>query len=168
MPCVMSTGWRGTPSITHNKRSPPLSTLTASLMISGNCVELLEAFGTVPIYPEVNALQLAIRHQSLEPILAPEEMGYAPDNCARPRLIVLKLAEWRRPPHDFCHGDEGGVRARGRTTGRSDGMRLSRQSSLRGGDYPASMAVFAALRADSGTDKNKLKVLHSPRVPVVK
>jgi len=58
--------------------SPP----TASLMISGNCVELLEAFGAVPIYPEVNALQLAIRHQSLEPILAAEELGYAPDNCA--------------------------------------------------------------------------------------
>jgi len=53
-----------------------------SLMISGNCVELLEAFGAVPIYPEVNALQLAIRHQSLVPILAAEDIGYAPDNCA--------------------------------------------------------------------------------------
>lgn len=53
-----------------------------SLMISGNCVELLEAFDLVPLYPEVNALQLAIRHQSLEPILAAEEMGYAADNCA--------------------------------------------------------------------------------------
>jgi benzoyl-CoA reductase subunit B len=58
--------------------SPP----AVSLMISGNCVELLEAFGAVPIYPEINALQLAIRHQSLEPILAAEEMGYAADNCA--------------------------------------------------------------------------------------
>jgi len=55
---------------------------TVSLMISGNCVELLEGFGAIPIYPEVNALQLAIRHQSLEPILAAEELGYAPDNCA--------------------------------------------------------------------------------------
>lgn len=53
-----------------------------SLMISGNCVELLEAFGAVPVYPEVNALQLAIRHQSLGPILAAEELGYAADNCA--------------------------------------------------------------------------------------
>ncbi len=53
-----------------------------SLMISGNCVELLESFGAVPMYPEVNALQLAIRHQSLEPILAAEELGYAADNCA--------------------------------------------------------------------------------------
>jgi benzoyl-CoA reductase subunit B len=55
---------------------------TVSMMISGNCVELLEGFGTVPIYPEVNALQLAIRHQSLDPILAAEELGYAADNCA--------------------------------------------------------------------------------------
>src|ERR1700693_5406225 len=55
---------------------------SAALMIYGNCVELLEAFGVVPIYPEINALQLAIRHQSLEPILAAEEIGYAPDNCA--------------------------------------------------------------------------------------
>jgi benzoyl-CoA reductase subunit B len=58
--------------------SPP----AVSLMISGNCVELLEAFGAVPLYPEINALQLAIRHQSLQPILAAEEMGYAADNCA--------------------------------------------------------------------------------------
>src|SRR5689334_12572491 len=55
---------------------------SAALMISGNCVELLEALGVVPIYPEINALQLAIRHQSLEPILAAEEIGYAGDNCA--------------------------------------------------------------------------------------
>jgi benzoyl-CoA reductase subunit B len=55
---------------------------TVSMMISGNCVELLEGFGAIPQYPEVNALQLAIRHQSLEPILAAEEMGYAGDNCA--------------------------------------------------------------------------------------
>jgi benzoyl-CoA reductase subunit B len=58
--------------------SPP----TVAMMISGNCVELLEGFGAVPLYPEVNALQLAIRHQSLEPILAAEELGYAADNCA--------------------------------------------------------------------------------------
>ncbi|HEX6730316.1 MAG TPA: 2-hydroxyacyl-CoA dehydratase family protein [Pyrinomonadaceae bacterium] len=53
-----------------------------SMLISGNCVELLEGFGAVPLYPEVNALQLAIRHQSLEPILLAEELGYATDNCA--------------------------------------------------------------------------------------
>jgi benzoyl-CoA reductase subunit B len=55
---------------------------TVSMMISGNCVELLEGFGAVPVYPEINALQLAIRHQSLDPILAAEDIGYAADNCA--------------------------------------------------------------------------------------
>ncbi len=55
---------------------------TAAMMISGNCVELLEGFGAIPIYPEINALQLAIRHQALEPILVAEELGYAADNCA--------------------------------------------------------------------------------------
>ena len=58
------------------------ATPTVSMMVSGNCVELLEAFDAAPIYPEVNALQLAIRHQSLAPILVAEEMGYAADNCA--------------------------------------------------------------------------------------
>jgi benzoyl-CoA reductase subunit B len=53
-----------------------------SMMVSGACVELIEAFDMLPLYPEVNALQLAIRRQSLEPILAAEEFGYASDNCA--------------------------------------------------------------------------------------
>ena len=58
------------------------SPATVSMMISGNCVELLEGFSAEPLYPEVNALQLAIRHQSLDPILAAEDLGYAADNCA--------------------------------------------------------------------------------------
>jgi len=61
-----------------NTGNPP----TIAMLISGNCVELLEGFGAVPLYPEINALQLAIRHQSLDPILAAEDLGYAADNCA--------------------------------------------------------------------------------------
>lgn len=70
--------WYGTLDQAAHTGGPP----TVSMMVSGNCVELLEGFGAVPIYPEVNALQLAIRHQSLDPILAAEDMGYAADNCA--------------------------------------------------------------------------------------
>ena len=55
---------------------------TGALMISGNCVEILRAFDILPIFPEVNALQLAIRKQSLAPILKAEQMGYSSDNCA--------------------------------------------------------------------------------------
>jgi benzoyl-CoA reductase subunit B len=73
--------------------SPP----AVSLMISGNCVELLEAFGALPIYPEVNALQLAIRHQSLEPILAAEDLGYAADNCAYVKADIGALLKGITP-----------------------------------------------------------------------
>ncbi len=52
------------------------------LMVSGNCVELLHACGVLPVYPEINALQLAIRNQSLPALLKSEELGYSSDNCA--------------------------------------------------------------------------------------
>ncbi len=52
------------------------------LMISGNCVEILQAFDILPIFPEVNALQMAIRKKSLPMILKAEEIGYSSDNCA--------------------------------------------------------------------------------------
>src|SRR3989304_2110116 len=55
---------------------------TGAIMISGNCVELLRVFDIHPIFPEVTALQNAIRHQSLPLILKAEEVGYSSDNCA--------------------------------------------------------------------------------------
>ncbi|MEW6212230.1 MAG: 2-hydroxyacyl-CoA dehydratase family protein, partial [Acidobacteriota bacterium] len=66
---------------------------TVSMMISGNPVELLEGFGALPIYPEINALQLAIRHESLGPILAAEEMGYASENCA---YVKADIGAWMK------------------------------------------------------------------------
>lgn len=79
--------WYGRLAESAASGSPP----AVALMISGCSVELLEAFGIVPLYPEVNALQLAIRHQSLEPILAAEEMGYAADNCA---YVKADIGAW--------------------------------------------------------------------------
>jgi benzoyl-CoA reductase subunit B len=55
---------------------------TAALMISGNCVELLRACHLLPMFPEVTALQNAIRHRSLPLILKAEQAGYSSDNCA--------------------------------------------------------------------------------------
>jgi benzoyl-CoA reductase subunit B len=54
----------------------------AHLLIAGNPVELVRAFGMVPVFPEVNVLQLAVRKQSLPLIQKAEELGYAVDNCA--------------------------------------------------------------------------------------
>jgi hypothetical protein len=55
---------------------------TLALMISGNCVELLRACHLLPMFPEVTALQNAIRHKSLPLILKAEQAGYSSDNCA--------------------------------------------------------------------------------------
>jgi benzoyl-CoA reductase subunit B len=55
---------------------------SAYMMISGNCVEILRCFDILPVFPEVNALQLAIRKKSLPYIIRSEEIGYASDNCA--------------------------------------------------------------------------------------
>jgi benzoyl-CoA reductase subunit B len=52
------------------------------MLISGNPVELVRAFGFLPVYPEVNALQLGVRKQALPFILKAEERGYSIDNCA--------------------------------------------------------------------------------------
>ena len=54
----------------------------AYLLIGGNPVELLRAFDILPVFPEVNALQLAVRKQSLPHIQSAEFMGYSSDNCA--------------------------------------------------------------------------------------
>jgi benzoyl-CoA reductase subunit B len=55
---------------------------TAALMVSGNCVELLRACHVLPMFPEVVALQNAIRRRSLALIQKAEEAGYSSDNCA--------------------------------------------------------------------------------------
>jgi benzoyl-CoA reductase subunit B len=55
---------------------------SAWMLISGNPVELVRAFDMLPVYPEVNALQLGVRRQSLPMIQKAEELGYSIDNCA--------------------------------------------------------------------------------------
>ncbi|MFQ5829458.1 MAG: 2-hydroxyacyl-CoA dehydratase subunit D [Candidatus Methylomirabilia bacterium] len=54
----------------------------AWMLISGNPVELVRAFDVLPVYPEVNALQLGVRRQSLPLIQKAEELSYSIDNCA--------------------------------------------------------------------------------------
>ncbi|MBI4716953.1 MAG: 2-hydroxyacyl-CoA dehydratase [Planctomycetes bacterium] len=71
------TGW-----MTQLKEATHDGTPAGYLMISGNCVEILRCFDILPVFPEINALQLAIRKNSLPYIIKSEEIGYASDNCA--------------------------------------------------------------------------------------
>jgi benzoyl-CoA reductase subunit B len=68
------------------------------MMISGNPVELIQAFDLIPVYPEVNALQLAVKKQSLPFILQAEEMGYSTDNCAYVKADVGMFFGGRKTP----------------------------------------------------------------------
>ena len=70
----------------------------AYLLIGGNPIELLRAFDILPVYPEVNALQLAVRKQSLPHIQSAEFMGYSSDNCAYVKADVGMYFAGRKTP----------------------------------------------------------------------
>lgn len=70
----------------------------AYVMISGTPVELVKAFDMHLVFPEVNALQLAVRKLSLAPILKAEELGYSSDNCAYVKADVGFYLEGRVGP----------------------------------------------------------------------
>ena len=74
-------------------RAEAAGQVTGALMISGNCVELLRACHVLPMFPEVTALQNAIRHKSLPLILKAEQIGYSSDNCAYVKADVGLVLE---------------------------------------------------------------------------
>ncbi len=49
--------------------------------VPGNLTELIEAFGAVPLLPEINALQSGMRRKSGEYILKAEKAGHSEDVC---------------------------------------------------------------------------------------
>lgn len=70
----------------------------AYLLIGGNPVELLRAFDILPVFPEVNALQLAVKKESLPHIQAAEFMGYSSDNCAYVKADIGLYFAGRKTP----------------------------------------------------------------------
>ena len=70
----------------------------AYMLVSGNPVELVRAFDLLPVFPEVNALQIAVRKQALPFILKAEEMGYSIDNCAYVKADIGCFFSGRKTP----------------------------------------------------------------------
>ena len=68
------------------------------MLISGNPVELVHAFDMVPVYPEINALQLAVKKVALPYIQKAEEIGYSMDNCAYVKADVGMFLGDRKTP----------------------------------------------------------------------
>lgn len=71
---------------------------TAAMLISGHPVELVRAFDVIPVYPEINALQLSVKKQILPAILKAEEMGYSVDNCAYVKADIGLLFSGNETP----------------------------------------------------------------------
>ena len=53
----------------------------AYMLVGGNLTEIVRSFGYEVVYPEIVALNCAIKHRSLENILHAESMGYGLDVC---------------------------------------------------------------------------------------
>ena len=68
------------------------------MLISGNPVELMLAFDLIPVYPEINALQLAVKKVSLPFIQSAEEIGYSMDNCAYVKADIGLFFSGRKTP----------------------------------------------------------------------
>ena len=68
------------------------------MLISGNPVELIQAFDLIPVYPEIDALQLAVKKSALPFILKAEELGYSMDNCAYVKADVGLFLGDRKTP----------------------------------------------------------------------
>ena len=69
------------------------------MLVGSNLVELAWAMDMVPVYPEVNALQLAIKKASLPFIIKAEELGYSMDNCAYVKADVGLWHMGRQTPY---------------------------------------------------------------------
>ena len=53
----------------------------AYMLVGGNLTEIVRSFGYEVVFPEIVALNCAIKHQSLNNILTAEAMGYGLDIC---------------------------------------------------------------------------------------
>ena len=61
--------------------APDSGARTAYTFVPGNLTELLLSFDVLPVLPEINALQSAMRGKSAEYIAAAEKLGHSEDVC---------------------------------------------------------------------------------------
>ncbi len=65
----------------------------AYTFVPGNLAELIQAFDMLPLYPEINALQSAMKKQSGDFIRDAEDMGFPEDVCSYVKCDVGMMLE---------------------------------------------------------------------------
>jgi benzoyl-CoA reductase subunit B len=66
---------------TRLARSPETGEKSVYTFVPGNLTELLRAFDLLPVLPEINALQSAMRGKSKDYIAVAEKLGHSEDVC---------------------------------------------------------------------------------------
>jgi len=70
----------------------------AYVFVMGSLVELLRCFDLPVVFPEVNSLQTAVRHQAHEYLDEAEDYGYSPDICGYVKAdVATQLRKGRLP-----------------------------------------------------------------------
>ncbi|HXV76898.1 MAG TPA: benzoyl-CoA reductase subunit B [Candidatus Polarisedimenticolaceae bacterium] len=76
---------------TRLARSPQTGEKSVYTFVPGNLTELLRSFDLLPLLPEINALQSAMRGKSREYIAAAERLGHSEDVCTYVKCDVGML-----------------------------------------------------------------------------
>ena len=61
--------------------------------VPGNLTELMQAFDVLPVYPEINALQSAMRQKSGDYIREAERLGHSEDVCSYVKCDIGMLTK---------------------------------------------------------------------------
>ncbi len=70
----------------------------AYVFVMGSLAEVLRAFDLHLVFPEINALQTAVRHVAHEYLGAAEDYGYSPDICGYVKAdVAVQLQDGRHP-----------------------------------------------------------------------
>ncbi len=73
--------------------APETGRKVAYTFVPGNLTELIRSFGILPVYPEINALQNAMRKRSDDFIAAAERAGHSEDVCSYVKADVGMMLE---------------------------------------------------------------------------
>ncbi len=71
---------------------------SAYVFVMGSLVELLRTFDLPVVFPEINSLQTAVRHQAHEYLDEAEDYGYSPDICGYVKADVATQLRGGRLP----------------------------------------------------------------------
>ncbi|MFQ6615744.1 MAG: benzoyl-CoA reductase subunit B [Fidelibacterota bacterium] len=66
--------------------------------VPGNLAELISAFGMLPVYPEINALQSGMRQKSRDYIREAEERGFSEDVCSYVKCDIGMMLQGNTGP----------------------------------------------------------------------